>query len=657
MKKKMKLSQLIFGTFAVLIASSLFLLGLFSLQVIWKVTGKNFRNNAEQVAYAARTMVDNRINLYKDKIQAFIDGTNFTDLNDVHEKLVLLAKEDKTILNMYYADEATDGFVQVIDGKVKDFVATEASWYKPTVDKKGEFFSIAPYTDMLTDKNVETILKAVIKDGQVLGVVGLYIDLDEFSKELEGLKAGEEGKVIVVDDETGFVVSHTEIDKIGGVEPTEYEVWNNILSTDKGFNKFEYEDVTYQTFHETSETNGWKVLVKIPNMELLGPVYKLGYLLLIIELIAIAICLTLTGLLLKFLNKVINKIMDTIKRISEGELNFEIDLNVLTSDVSNMKDGLQNMMKSVREILVHVDEEAVGLDRDSEKYLGVSEDLAVSIEQVHTTINEITQGTIQSAEGLESIVGHMNDLSNSLDSMESGSGEVNTMAVEANNLSGRGLSMVSTVMDKAHETMNSTSEVKNVVEEVSGSITKIKMINETIKEFTDQTNLLALNAAIEAARAGEAGKGFAVVAEEIRKLAEEPAVSSEQIDSIVREIDEKSSTAAKTVEDSVEIVQSQNEAVNDTKKVFSEIISSIEALTERVYNINNGVSKIYRMKGEGLEQVENLSAILEETAAGTEEVTASSEEVASAAQDFVENFKGMKKTAEKLAENISRFKI
>ena len=64
MKKKMKLSQLLFGTFAVLIASSLFLLGLFSLQVIWKVTEKKIRNNAEQVAYAARTMVDNRMNLY-----------------------------------------------------------------------------------------------------------------------------------------------------------------------------------------------------------------------------------------------------------------------------------------------------------------------------------------------------------------------------------------------------------------------------------------------------------------------------------------------------------------------------------------------------------------------------------------------------------------
>lgn len=94
-------------------------------------------------------------------------------------------------------------------------------------------------------------------------------------------------------------------------------------------------------------------------------------------------------------------------------------------------------------------------------------------------------------------------------------------------------------MIKTNKTKTSTSEVNRIIQDMNESTIKISSISEAIAEITEQTSLLSLNASIESARAGEAGKGFAVVAAEIGKLAEESKNSTEEIKSIIENIQKK----------------------------------------------------------------------------------------------------------------------
>src|SRR6202007_2042888 len=83
------------------------------------------------------------------------------------------------------------------------------------------------------------------------------------------------------------------------------------------------------------------------------------------------------------------------------------------------------------------------------------------------------------------------------------------------------------------EAATSINAKLSVLNEKAGNINQVVI---TITKVADQTNLLSLNAAIEAEKAGEYGRGFAVVATEIRRLADQTAVATYDIEQMVKEI-------------------------------------------------------------------------------------------------------------------------
>ncbi|WP_315081561.1 methyl-accepting chemotaxis protein [uncultured Clostridium sp.] len=634
------------------------ILGIMATMLTIKSNNKNFEFNSNTLANIGESIIADEINYHKDILNSLSHLNSYSSIDDEYDFLrkqfKLLTQSDENILNIYFTN--TDGkIVQLLDNEIPaDFDPRETEWYKKSKENTYEFFIQNPYVDIITNKNVITISKAIIND-DFRGVISIDIDLSSLSEELSNIKYGQTGDTVVV-DLTGKIVSSIDPSEIGTDEATKYSTWNYICNNDSGQTMVQHNNKKYKAYFMTSEETGWKIVVRIPNDEFRETerffVVLICVAIVILTIISSLFCLKIS----KKIGGNIKKIREGLDKAANGDFREEISVDsndeflVLAQSFNDMKNNVYELIKDVDNSSNNVNTTAINL-------ANMSEEVSASMLQVSETINEISRGTMESSSSLEDVSGKVENLSKQIDNISKITNNVNEMAMTTDNLSKQGIATVETVIQKSYETKISTEEVKNVVTEVSNSVIKIGAMNETISQITEQTNLLALNAAIEAARAGESGRGFAVVAEEIRKLAEQTSGSAKQIDEIIKDIKDKSILAAKTVSKTSDTVKGQEEAVQASQGIFTDILAAVENLSDSVKEIYDGVGYINTMKNGVVDQVQNLSAILEETAAGSEEVAASAEEVTRATDEFVENSNNLKDLSNNLKEKLDKFEL
>jgi methyl-accepting chemotaxis protein WspA len=203
-----------------------------------------------------------------------------------------------------------------------------------------------------------------------------------------------------------------------------------------------------------------------------------------------------------------------------------------------------------------------------------------------------------------------------------------------------GLDRMAATMQGIMAASATVAEKLAVLNEKAG---RINSVVTTINKVADQTNLLSLNAAIEAEKAGEYGLGFAVVAREIRRLADQTAVATYDIEGMVKEMESSVNAGVMGMDKFSEEVRQGVADVRQVSGQLAQIIEQVQALTPRFEAVNEGMQS----QAVGAQQIsESLTQLSEATQQTAESLQQSNEVI----RQLGESSRG-------LQEGISRFKV
>ena len=193
--------------------------------------------------------------------------------------------------------------------------------------------------------------------------------------------------------------------------------------------------------------------------------------------------------------------------------------------------------------------------------------------------------------------------------------EVANVAEQTANLADSGQVALTDMEATMRQIVGAGSSINDKLTVLNDKASNITQVVTTITKVADQTNLLSLNAAIEAEKAGEYGRGFSVVASEIRRLSDQTAVATYDIEQMVKEIRSAVSAGVMGMDKFSEEVRRGMQKVGDVAGQLSQIIQQVQALAPRVESVNEGM----RAQANGAEQITQALTQLSEAVQQTVE--------------------------------------
>jgi methyl-accepting chemotaxis protein WspA len=296
----------------------------------------------------------------------------------------------------------------------------------------------------------------------------------------------------------------------------------------------------------------------------------------------------------------LNRLAAALERMRQGDFTERLpvqrrdEFGILSNGLNRLADDLSELVGQVQRSGIQVNTTATEIAATAREQQSTAHEIAATTAEIGATSKEISATS-------KELVKTMN--------------EVSHVAEETADLAGSGHTSITRMETTMRQIIEASGSITAKLSVLSEKTTNINSVVTTITKVADQTNLLSLNAAIEAEKAGEYGLGFAVVALEIRRLADQTAVATYDIEKMVKEMHSAVAAGVMGMDKFSEDVRRGVEEIRQVSTHLAQIIHEVQTLTPRFQTVNEGM----HAQATGAQQISDTLTQLSEAAHQTAE--------------------------------------
>lgn len=338
-----------------------------------------------------------------------------------------------------------------------------------------------------------------------------------------------------------------------------------------------------------------------------------------------------------------------------------------SASVTQIDQSINNVRRSMEELSANAEETSTSILEMSasiEEVGRIADTLSEFVEQTGSAIEEMIASINEVATNTESFSSFATQTASSMVQMNATTEEIRNSARQSSELAryvkdaaNEGRSAVEGTVDGMRKIQVSVDDAKVALNDLAERSQEIGDIVRVIDDIAGQTNLLALNAAIIAAQAGERGRGFAVVADEIRDLSERTSVSTEEIRTLIQNVQKGVSRAADQMTMSADRVNDGVGLTARAAQVLDKILELTDRSTSSISEIARATEEQARGSAAATSAIEEVTKMVQTTAAATQQQSLTSRKIgeqAALVRDYTKHLKRAMGEQETGSRAISR---